>query len=72
MEKINSIPDFISFFLHKNKYDDSHTVIENIIGAPEMREKLWCFQIVIVQYCNSNIGHFSRALCKVISLNLFV
>ena len=41
-------------------------MVENIIGAPKIRNNLF-----FSQYCDSNNGFFSIAHFKVIALNLF-
>ena len=46
-----------------------NTVGENIIAAPKIRNNYGAIESFIVQYCDSNIGLFYIAPCKVITLN---
>ena len=47
-----------------------HTVGENIIATTKIRNNYCGIQSLNFQYCDSSIGLFSIAPCKVIILNL--
>jgi hypothetical protein len=49
----------------------TNTVGENIIATIKIRKNYDAIQSFIFQYCDTNIGLFSIAPCKVITLNPF-
>ena len=59
---LNIWPKYVSPYL-------SYTVGENIIGASKIWNNYGGIHL-FPQYCDSNIGLFSFASCKVIALNL--